>query len=365
MANRRLLPIGALIVSLIIFGGALVFALQPTRNAPAATPTVHQAAAVNPVAGTSVVVAANGTATSAPIVEVTATSAAPAATAAPATATAAPVVTTRTAAPVAATPSLAAPVAVAPTVAVPPVAAAVTPTDGVSAGALPPAITPAAPPPADVSAAPTAAPPVAAAPTAVPLKPTQAPPVQPTRVPVAAAPPTQPPPAPPTTAPAAPIPPVTTGAAPKNVGVPVRVIIPSIGVDATVEQVGVDADGAMATPEDPWNTGWYAPGVRPGQPGNAAIAGHVDYHGIGPVVFWDLNKLTTGAEVLVVTDAGQTLRFTVRGSEYYTPDNAPLLDIFGPANTVNLNLITCGGTFNPATRHYDQRLVLFTSYAGQ
>ena len=121
----------------------------------------------------------------------------------------------------------------------------------------------------------------------------------------------------------------------------------------------------MATPEDPWNTGWYAPGVKPGQTGNAAIAGHVDYHGIGPVVFWDLNKLAVGAEVLVVTNAGQTLRFVVRGSEYYTDANAPLLDIFGPANTVDLNLITCGGTFDPATRHYDQRLVVFTAYAGQ
>jgi len=143
------------------------------------------------------------------------------------------------------------------------------------------------------------------------------------------------------------------------------VIIPSLGVNASVEQVGVTAEGTMDTPTDPWDTGWYAPGVKPGQTGNAAIAGHVDYHGIGPVVFWDLNKLTVGAEVLLVTDTGQTLRFTVRGSEYYTEANAPLLDIFGPANTVNLNLITCGGTFDPNTRHYDQRLVVFTSYAGR
>jgi len=55
----------------------------------------------------------------------------------------------------------------------------------------------------------------------------------------------------------------------------------------------------------------------------------------------------------------------ITGSEYYTPDNAPLQDIFGAATTLNLNLITCGGTFDPATRHYDQRLVVFTSYAGR
>ena len=121
----------------------------------------------------------------------------------------------------------------------------------------------------------------------------------------------------------------------------------------------------MATPEDPWNTAWYAPGARPGQRGNAAIAGHVDYAGIGPVVFWDLSKLAVGAEVLVVTDSGQTLRFTVRGGEHYRPANAPLQEIFGATNNVNLNLITCGGTFDPATREYDQRYVVFTTYAGQ
>lgn len=121
----------------------------------------------------------------------------------------------------------------------------------------------------------------------------------------------------------------------------------------------------MATPADPWNTAWYAPGSRPGQRGNAAIAGHVDYHGIGAVVFWDLNKLQAGAEVLVVTDTGQQLRFTVQRGQYFRPDNAPLQEIFGAATTSNLNLITCGGTFNPTTREYDQRYVLFTTLAGQ
>jgi len=350
MANRRLLPIGALIVSLIVFAGALAFALQPSASTPPASPTVIQSV-VTPIAGTSVAVAANSTATSAPIAEVVETATVAATVAATATAssspTRAPIVTTRAASPIAPTPTTAPIVATAPTVApvvltvappAPTIAPAApvepTPTPGVSAGALPAAITPAAAPP--------------------PNNPAVVPPTA------------TPPPAPvPTKAPPANIPPVTSGAVPRNVGLPVRVIIPSIGVDASVEQVGVTADGAMDTPADPWNTGWYAPGAKPGQTGNAAIAGHVDYHGIGPVVFWDLNKLAVGAEVLLVTDAGQTLRFMVRGSEYYTDDNAPLRDIFGPANTVNLNLITCGGTFDPTTRHYDQRLVVFTSYAGR
>lgn len=159
-------------------------------------------------------------------------------------------------------------------------------------------------------------------------------------------------------------PPVAVAPPASGVGVPVRLRIPSIGVDALVEQVATDAEGNMATPTDPWNTAWYAPGNRPGQPGNAAIAGHVDYRGIGPVVFWDLRTLPTGSEVLVETDSGLTLRFTVRDSAYYRPEAAPLARIFGPSTEANLNLITCGGTFDPATRQYDRRLVIFTTFAG-
>jgi sortase (surface protein transpeptidase) len=142
-------------------------------------------------------------------------------------------------------------------------------------------------------------------------------------------------------------------------------MIPSVGIDAAVEQVGLADDGSMATPQDPWHTGWYAPGTRPGQPGNAAIDGHVDYHGIGEVVFWNLRQVQPGAAVLVVTSDNQTLRFIVQGVARYSPDNAPLASIFGPANTPNLNLITCDGTFNPETRHYDLRFVVYTTYAGK
>lgn len=144
-----------------------------------------------------------------------------------------------------------------------------------------------------------------------------------------------------------------------------RILIPRIGVDATIEPVGVDADGNMDVPSDPWNTAWFAPGTRPGQLGNAAIAGHVDYRGIGPVVFWDLNQLAPGDEVLIVTDNGLTLRFVVLGAANYSPSNAPLVEIFGPAGTPNLNLITCAGSFNRTTGQYDQRLVVYTTYAGQ
>jgi hypothetical protein len=148
------------------------------------------------------------------------------------------------------------------------------------------------------------------------------------------------------------------------VGVPARLAIPAIGVDAAVEQVGINANGSMGTPGNPRDTAWFAPGVRPGQPGNAVIAGHVDYAGIGPVVFWYLRTLKPGAEVWVTADDGARRRFLVQSIEVFPADAAPLDRIFGATDDANLNLISCIGDFDPASRSYNNRIVVFTRWDG-
>ncbi len=59
--------------------------------------------------------------------------------------------------------------------------------------------------------------------------------------------------------------PFATPSAPQ-VAEPVRVIAPSIEVDAPVVPVGLTADGAMGTPRSAFDVGWYGP--RPGEPGH-------------------------------------------------------------------------------------------------
>ncbi len=149
-----------------------------------------------------------------------------------------------------------------------------------------------------------------------------------------------------------------------TVGQPVTLAIPAIGVNAPVEQVGVNVQGNMDVPRNPNNTAWYAPGARPGQQGNAVIAGHVDYHGIGPVVFWKVNTLTVGTEVFVTDDQGRRRRFTVTAVEIYPAENAPLQQIFGGTSDTNLNLISCIGDFDPGSASYDKRIVVYTKWDG-
>jgi hypothetical protein len=73
------------------------------------------------------------------------------------------------------------------------------------------------------------------------------------------------------------------------VGLPVRLRIPAIAVDAAVEHVGLTPDGAMDVPASYADVAWYTLGPKPGEPGNAAIAGHLDSP-TARTAFWDLRK---------------------------------------------------------------------------
>lgn len=145
-------------------------------------------------------------------------------------------------------------------------------------------------------------------------------------------------------------------------GLPVRLLIPAIGVDAEVEFVGLAPDGAMDVPKNYDNVAWYSPGVRPGENGVAAIAGHVDSQ-TREAVFWELKKLRPGDEIIVLGDDGIERRFVVTTSESYKRNDAPIQRIFGSAIGPHLNLITCSGTFDRRIRQYDSNLVVYTEAA--
>src|ERR1035437_2691860 len=146
---------------------------------------------------------------------------------------------------------------------------------------------------------------------------------------------------------------------------PVRLQIPSIGLDAHVQLVGKARSGNMAVPNNFTDVGWYRLGFYPGTAGNAVMAGHLD-HGGGnhPAVFADLDKLSIGDLVYVLNEKGDKLQFKVIGTSLYDYNNAPLEQIFGSSTMSHLNLITCDGIWDSAKKIYNKRLVVFTELAG-
>lgn len=143
---------------------------------------------------------------------------------------------------------------------------------------------------------------------------------------------------------------------------PISLIIPAIQLHATVEPVGIQANADLATPIDnPWeDVGWYTEGPYPGERGSAVIDGHLDRPGGLPAVFWKLHSLQVGNEVQVENATGRLLHFRVTRIAFYTPQQAPLQEIFGNRGGSYLNLITCAGDWIPSQGQTTLRVVVYT-----
>lgn len=147
---------------------------------------------------------------------------------------------------------------------------------------------------------------------------------------------------------------------------PVSLDIPAIGVHAKIIDLGLSKNGTIDVPplSAPKVVSWYDEGPAPGQPGAAAILGHVDAAGVGPAVFYKLGNLRPGAKIYVRLHDGQTVVFEAYSVALYTKAKFPTQKVFGFTSWPTLRLITCGGLFDQKTDHYLGNVVAFASYVG-
>jgi hypothetical protein len=138
---------------------------------------------------------------------------------------------------------------------------------------------------------------------------------------------------------------------------PVKLSLPSLGVDAEVVPVGQDEEGAMATPPDPDTVAWYAGGPGMGVPGNAVFAAHVNWAG-RLRVFGLLHELGEGDPILIVDAEGHGYKYVVESSHWVRAEGAPVEEIFASTDRTVVTLITCGGEYIAATREYLDRLIV-------
>jgi LPXTG-site transpeptidase (sortase) family protein len=142
--------------------------------------------------------------------------------------------------------------------------------------------------------------------------------------------------------------------------IPTRLQIPSIGVNAHVEQVGKEANGTMGTPQTFGDVAWYEPGQEPGEPGNAVIDGHVNNALTTAGVFEHLSQVNLGDTILVSDASGKTLTYKVVETDEYPADVATstIESLFTATGPSQLVLYTCEGTWVPSARSFDQRFVV-------
>jgi sortase family protein len=143
---------------------------------------------------------------------------------------------------------------------------------------------------------------------------------------------------------------------------PTRISIPSLGVQAPVEQVGQASDGSIATPTaDPVRSaGWYRLSPTPGERGSAVIVGHVDTAS-RPAVFQKLPDLGTGKLIEIRRRDRRVATFTVDSVEQFPKTAFPAARVFHSAGRPRLVLVTCGGRWVGGDIGYADNVVVFAS----
>jgi hypothetical protein len=142
--------------------------------------------------------------------------------------------------------------------------------------------------------------------------------------------------------------------------IPVSLSIPAIGLSVPLSELGLNLDGTVQVPTSVAEPGWFDLGPSPGQLGSAVILGHVDSYQ-GPGVFFQLRTLLAGDAVDVTLADGSVADFAVYTVVQYEKTTFPSGLVYTSHGYSALNLVTCGGIFDPQTGHYLSNIVVYTS----
>ena len=136
-----------------------------------------------------------------------------------------------------------------------------------------------------------------------------------------------------------------------------RLAIPSIKLETPVQQGGVveDAHGNPVWQTLPFVAVHYGDlTALVGQTGNAVIAGHVVTLNEGNV-FRFLYQLDLDDQIQVWDDHERERDYHVVDVRLVPPTDTSVMD---PTPDETLTLITCGGTFDPVSREFSDRLIV-------
>lgn len=139
---------------------------------------------------------------------------------------------------------------------------------------------------------------------------------------------------------------------------PVKLEIPSARIGSSIERVGIDKDGNMQAPSSAKIISWYQFGALPGEKGNMVMSGHRD-SAVSPGVFYTLNKVKPGDEIIVTAADKSVHTYLVNLSREYEAEDLPVKEIFSDQkSSKQLFLITCAGNWDFFRKKYDKRVLV-------
>ncbi len=165
-------------------------------------------------------------------------------------------------------------------------------------------------------------------------------------------------------------------AAPCQEGVPTRMSLTALGVDAPIEEIGldhsapVDASGQapLGAPADQRKAGWFSAGPKPGSGTGTVITNGHTYRDGSAIFKQDFgNRVAVGQQIDLVLDNSTTCSYRIsnvwKDVEAMTgyPQLVTAQGLYDQHGPERLFLETCSGPWDPATRRFkDITVVLAT-----
>ena len=133
-------------------------------------------------------------------------------------------------------------------------------------------------------------------------------------------------------------------------GVPARLVIDAVKLDAPVVEMGWETVEGNGQPVSVWDVpadeaGWHLNSARPGQSSNVVISGH--NNSTGGHVFGDLAEVEVGDQITLWTDQETPFQYRVSETQivrafYASEENLNYLQtVMQPTTEEQLTLITC------------------------
>ena len=140
---------------------------------------------------------------------------------------------------------------------------------------------------------------------------------------------------------------------------PVRLVMPDLSIDMSVEPHGLDDVGEMSLPVSPFTAGWYAYGSAPDSvQGSTVIAAHVDSLPEGKGPFSRLRDAVAGMTITVIDELGIEHVYRVTEVERIAKAEVPLNRVFTGVGEPHLVLVTCGGEWNSQASSYRDNYIV-------
>lgn len=142
---------------------------------------------------------------------------------------------------------------------------------------------------------------------------------------------------------------------------PDQICIPSLRVDTSVMQLGLNSDRTVQVPplSRVGEAGWYKYSAAPGDVGPTVILGHVDSAQYGNGVFFRLGTMHAGDKVVVSRGDGKVATFRVDRLQEISKSRFPTDAVYGTTSAPAIRLVTCGGRFDSATGNYEDNIIAY------